>query len=147
MHEPIKQCCTFTVNGFLFGVDVLQVREVVESQYYTTVPLASSKTHGLLNLRGEIVTSIDLRDRFSAGDAEPSGDYMNVVVITEEDPISLVVDEMGEVIDIDPELIEPTPDTVQMSVKNLIKGVYKLDTRLMLILDVEAAVAIEEVAS
>jgi purine-binding chemotaxis protein CheW len=144
MNENMKQCCTFKVNGFLFGVDVLSVREIVENQRATKVPLSSVNIAGLINLRGEIVTSIDLRHRFPMGKTIPGENPMNIVVITGEGPISLVVDEVGDVIDMDPTCLEPTPDSLRTEVRELISGVYKMDGRLMLILDVESAVNVTE---
>lgn len=144
MNENMKQCCTFWVNGFLFGLDVLQVREIVEFQKSTPVPLTSENIDGLINLRGEIVTSIDLRKRFPMGESKAESRSMNIVVMTQDEAISLVVDEVGDVIDVEPEKFEPTPDTLRPEVKELVAGVYKMDSRLMLILDVDTAVTLSE---
>ncbi|MCG8527326.1 MAG: chemotaxis protein CheW [Opitutales bacterium] len=140
----MEQCCTFWVNGYLFGIDVLKVREIVEFQKSTPVPLSNEIIDGLINLRGEIVTSLDLRKRFPIGNRKETQEPMSIVVITDESPISLIVDEVGDVIDTDFSRMENTPDTLQPQVKSLISGVYKLDRQLMLILDVGAAVNLEE---
>lgn len=140
----MEQCCTFWVNGYLFGIDVLKVREIVEFQKSTPVPLSNEIIDGLINLRGEIVTSLDLRKRFPIGNRKETQEPMSIVVITDESPISLIVDEVGDVIDTDFSRMENTPDTLQPQVKNLISGVYKLDRQLMLILDVGSAVNLEE---
>ncbi len=140
----MEQCCTFWVNGYLFGIDVLKVREIVEFQKSTPVPLSNEIIDGLINLRGEIVTSLDLRKRFPIGNRKETQEPMSIVVITDESPISLIVDEVGDVIDTDFSRMENTPDTLQPQVKSLISGVYKLDRQLMLILDVGSAVNLEE---
>ena len=140
----MEQWCTFWVNGYLFGIDVLKVREIVEFQKSTPVPLSNEIIDGLINLRGEIVTSLDLRKRFPIGNRKETQEPMSIVVITDESPISLIVDEVGDVIDTDFSRMENTPDTLQPQVKSLISGVYKLDRQLMLILDVGAAVNLEE---
>jgi len=140
MNSQISQCCTFNVNGLLFGIDVLRVREIVDSQVLTEVPLSCPEISGLLNLRGEIVTSINLNKRFPVEDEAESDSNMHIVVITEEDPISLVVDDVGEVIEIDPNQVEEVPDTIESEVSKLVSSVYKLEDQLMLILDIETAV-------
>lgn len=138
----MNQCCTFWVNGYMFGVDVLDVREIVEYQRSTKVPLSNTTIDGLINLRGEIVTSIDLRKRFPQAKSKPQNDPMSIVVFTKEGPISLVVDEVGDVIDTDSKRIENTQETLHSDVRKLISGVYKMDSQLMLVLDVHAAVDI-----
>lgn len=139
----MNQCCTFWVNGYFFGVDVLNVREIVEFQKSTPVPLSDEMIDGLINLRGEIVTSIDLRKRFSYGKNHENKEPMSIVVITDECPVSLIVDAVGDVIDVDIERFENTPDTLDAGVRDLISGVYKMDRQLMLILDVKSAVQLE----
>jgi len=143
----MNQCCTFWVNGYLFGVDVLEVREIVEFQKSTPVPLSNHMIDGLINLRGEIVTSIDLRRRFPSGHKAENKEPMSIVVITEEAPISLIVDEVGDVIDTDTKKLEKTPDTLQQEIRELISGVYKLENQLMLILDVQQAVKVGDLQS
>jgi purine-binding chemotaxis protein CheW len=96
-----KQFCTFFLNGLFFGVEVLKVQEVIRYQEMTGVPLASRTIQGLINLRGQIVTAIDLRRRLElpprTGDQLP----MNVVVRTDDGAVSLLVDEIGEVVEIE----------------------------------------------
>jgi len=139
----MNQCCTFWVNGYLFGVDVLDVREIVEYQRSTRVPLSNANIDGLINLRGEIVTSIDLRKRFPQAKTKATKDPMSIVVFTKEGPISLVVDEVGDVIETDANRIENTQETLHSDVRKLISGVYKMDDQLMLVLDVQAAVDLQ----
>jgi purine-binding chemotaxis protein CheW len=143
----MNQCCTFRVNGYLFGVDVLRVREIVEYQRSTPVPLSSANVNGLINLRGEIVTAIDLRKRFShAHECFDGGSEkrINVVVVSQDEPVCLVVNEVGEVMDVDASRIEEPPMSLNAEVQAFIDGVYKLEQELMLILNVEAAVDIVE---
>src|SRR3954454_19474696 len=95
-----RQVCSFFLGGLRFGVDVQKVQEVVPYQEMTRVPLAPPTVRGLLNLRGQIVTGIDLRRRLDlperAGDSRP----INVVLRGEESPVSFLVDEIGEVIEV-----------------------------------------------
>ena len=78
MSEPL-QFCTFYVDGLFFGVDVLKVQEVLTEQDMTPVPLASNEVEGLINLRGQIVTAIDLRRRLKLSDRTDGEPPMNVV--------------------------------------------------------------------
>tara|TARA_B110000305_G_C18949512_1_gene407652 strand:- start:40 stop:474 length:435 start_codon:yes stop_codon:yes gene_type:complete len=140
----IKQCCTFYVNGLFFGVDVLKVQEVIKSQAMTSIPLSPEEINGLINLRGEIVTAIDMRTLLkSHKKGDSSEDPMNVVIITDGNPISLQVDAVGDVIDINPHRMEPPPETLDDNAKKLVESVYKLDDKLMLILNVDSAIDIK----
>ena len=141
MDQPI-QFCTFYVDGLFFGVNVLKVQEVLNEQDMTPVPLASKEVCGLINLRGQIVTAIDLRQRLDLDRSELQEPPMNVVVHTEDGIFSLLVDEIGDVIEPDEVPFENPPETLEGVAKELVAGVYKLEDRLLLILDTEKAVLI-----
>lgn len=136
-----RQLATFVLDGARYGVDVLKVQEALRSQVRTPVPLAPDGVAGLVNLRGQVVLTIDLRVRLGlaplAADAEP----MMVVVQVDGEPISLLVDEIGDVIDVDADQFESPPETLDPALRELILGAYKLDTGLLLALDVERATA------
>ncbi|GGC01739.1 chemotaxis protein CheW [Cellulomonas carbonis] len=136
-----RQLATFVLDGARYGVDVLKVQEALRSQVRTPVPLAPGGVAGLVNLRGQVVLTIDLRVRLGlaplADDAEP----MMVVVQVDGEPISLLVDEIGDVIDVDTDQFESPPETLDPSLRDVILGAYKLDTGLLLALDVERATA------
>ena len=138
-----KQLSTFFLDGLYFGVEVLQVQEVVRYQEMTRVPLAPPVVQGLINLRGQIVTAIDLRRRLGlperAGDSLP----MNVVVRSGESVVSLLVDEIDDVVEVQDSQFEPAPETIKGRATDLIVGVYKLKERLLLALDVERAVTLD----
>jgi purine-binding chemotaxis protein CheW len=131
------QFSTFFVADMFFGVNVLNVQEVLRSQQMTAVPQAPDVIEGLINLRGQIVTAIDMRRRLrlpqSAGDRAP----MNMVVRTIDGAVSLLVDEIGDVLDMDASTYERPPENLDPSAKELIRGVYKLKDRLLLVLDEE----------
>lgn len=134
-----QQFCTFFLKDQLYGVPVHQVQEVICYQRMTRVPLASQAIRGLINLRGQIVMALDLRRRF---DLENLPELpMNVVVRTDDGAVSLLVDEIGDVLDVDEESLEAPPDTLQGEERELVRGVYKLGGRLMLVLNTERAVA------
>jgi len=142
----MSQYSTFTVDGLLFGVDVLRVQEVLRHQTTTPVPLAPGVVRGLINLRGQIVTALDLRARLSlephAADAQP----LNVVVRTDEGAVALLVDDIGDVISADDAAWEAAPATLTDAARDLIPGAYKLDGRLLLQLDVDRALDVSPTA-
>src|SRR5215831_18399742 len=99
-----QQYCTFYVAGHYFGLDVLKVQEIIRYQEMTRVPLAPPVVRGLINLRGQIVTAIDLRRRLELKERPADQFPVNVVVQTEDGPFSLLVDEIGDVINVSQEL-------------------------------------------
>jgi purine-binding chemotaxis protein CheW len=129
-----RQFCTFFLDGLRFGVDVQKVQEVVPYQEMTRVPLAPPTVRGLLNLRGQIVTGIDLRRRLELPEQVAPGLPMNVVLRGEDSPVSFLVDEIGEVIEVAGAWERP-PETLQGRVRELIQGVCPLQDELLLILD------------
>jgi purine-binding chemotaxis protein CheW len=135
-----QQFCTFYVEGQFFGVPVQQVQEVIRYQEMTRVPLVSRAIRGLINLRGQIVVAVDLRRRLNAPD-RPDGQLpMNVVLRTAEGAISLLVDEIGDVMEVQEDTFERPPDTLRNAARQLVLGVHKLPQQLLLILDTEKAV-------
>ncbi len=135
-----SQLCTFTVAKTLLGLEVEHVQEVLRFHEMARVPLASEQIEGLINLRGQIVTAIDMRRRF---DLEPraTGELpMNVVLTPNHGSVSLLVDDIGDVLDLDDQQIEAPPSTLDPTYHELIRGVYKLDGRLLLLLDPHKAI-------
>ena len=136
------QFSTFFVANLFFGVDVLHVQEVLRFQPMTPVPQAPDVIEGLINLRGQIVTAIDMRRRLKmprlSGDQLP----MNIVVSTPDGAVSLLVDEIGDVMDMDASTYERPPDNLDPAARELIAGVYKMKNGLLLVLDTEKAVEV-----
>ena len=141
-----KQFCTFFVNDLFFGVEVLKVQEVIRYQAMTRVPLAPVTIQGLINLRGQIVTAIDLRRRLEQPARDDERLPMNVVVRSEDGAASLLVDEIGDVVEISDDIYEPPPETLKGVARELVQGVYKLKERLLLILDTEKTVSLTNAA-
>jgi purine-binding chemotaxis protein CheW len=138
-----EQFCTFRLGNLLFGVEVLCVQEVLLKQEMTRLPLVSSVISGLINLRGQIVTAIDLRRRLGMPPIEDGKEPMNIVVRSNDTAFSLVVDEIGDVLDVDADLFEAPPETLTGEARELILGAYKLDGQLLLVLDIEKAITVE----
>ena len=135
-----KQYCTFFVQGQLFGVAVETVQEVIRYQQMTAVPLAPAVVAGLINLRGQIVTAIDLRRRLGLPQRCEDELPMNVVVCTADGAVSLLVDEIGDVLEIQETEFEAPPDNLAGLGRELIRGVYKLKNDLLLVLDTQHAI-------
>ena len=136
------QFSTFFVGDMFFGVDVLNVQEVLRFQPMTPVPQAPSVIEGLINLRGQIVTAIDMRRRLGLPPRTGDKASMNMVVRTTEGAVSLLVDEIGDVLDMDTANYERPPMNLDPAARELIRGVYKLKDRLLLVLDEERTVDI-----
>ena len=135
--------CTFVVAGLHFGLDVLKVQEVLRWQEMTTVPRAPKVVSGLLNLRGQIVTAIDLRTRLGLGDTDRPERPMNVVARASDATVSLLVDSVGDVVAPPPNAWESTPVNLRGPLQELSDGVYKSDGQILIILDLERVLDID----
>lgn len=138
-----QQFCTFFLKDQFFGVPVRQVQEVIRYQEMTRVPLVPKVIRGLINLRGQIVTAVDLRQRFGMEERPESQLPMNVVVWTDDGTVSFLVDEIGDVLEVEDGTFERPPETLQGQSRELVQGVYKLRERLMLVLNTERAISEE----
>jgi purine-binding chemotaxis protein CheW len=134
-----QQYCTFLLDGFLFGVPVPQVQEVIRFQPMTAIPLAPEAVEGLINLRGQIVVAIDLRRRLGLESRSDGKLPMNVVVRTGDGVVSLLVDEIGDVIEVAESTFEAVPETLRGSIRFMIRGVHTLQGKLLHLLDTDQA--------
>lgn len=142
MMSTSHQLCTFILDGLYFGVDVQKVQEVICYQEMTRVPLAPPVVRGLINLRGQIVTAIDMRRRLELPELPEGRLPLNVVIRTDAGPVSLLVDEIGDVLEVDAATYENPPETLRGPARDLIQGAYKLKNRLLLALNSDRAVGI-----
>ena len=134
------QLCTFSLGDRLFALPVSEVREVVRGLEVTEVPLAPDVVRGLANLRGQIATAVDLRRRL---EMEPRLDGVadvNIVVDVPEGLICLIVDDIGDVIDVPAASLTRPPDTLRPTLRELVKGICRVDDSLVLLLDTSRAV-------
>lgn len=141
------QYCTFRLDGHLFCVPVETVQEVLRHQSMTVVPLAPAEVSGLLNLRGQIVVTVDLRVRLGLARRPADAPSVNVVVRTHEGTVSLLVDQIGDVLEPAESAFEVVPDTVPATLRDVVDRVGKLEGELMLVLDTERAVQPAALAS
>lgn len=139
-RRPTQQFTTFWLAGNLYGVEVEHVQEVLRSQALTRVAQAPDAVAGLLNLRGQVVTAIEMRTRLGLGPRAEDDKAILVVVRLRGEVVSLLVDAIGDVADVAEDAFEVPPDTLSGPVRELIRGAYKLDGRLLLALDVSRAV-------
>ncbi len=140
--STLTQLCTFTLDGHLFGVDAQMVQEVIRYQEMTQVPLAPPAVTGLINLRGQIVTAIDMRERLGLPSLPAGKLPMNVVIHGDDGVVSLLVDKIGDVVTVDSDRFETPPDTLTGPAKALVLGAYKLEQQLLLLLNCEASVQV-----
>ena len=134
------QLSTFSVNGYLFGAEVGVVQEVIRYQPMTRVPLAPAALAGLINLRGQVITAVDLRRRLGFPDRAAGELPMDVIVRTRDGLVSLLADRIGDVVEVDEATFEEPPETLLGVGRELIRGAYKLDHTLLLPLDVQGVV-------
>jgi len=131
--------CTFWLDNHLFGVDVMKVQEVIPVNEITQVPFSKSEIAGITNLRGQIVTAIDLRRRLWKKHNMKKTSPINFFVRVKGELVSFLVDSIGDVIEVQEEDFERHVDTKNEISEDLIHGVYKLPRSLLLILDVDRA--------
>ena len=142
MSEEIKsvlgetrEFVTIMVGAQLCGIDVLKVRDVLRPQKITKVPLASREVAGLLNLRGRIVTAINLRGRLGLDFDKSGGEGMSVVIERRGELYSLAVDSVGEVLRLSSDAFERNPATLDPVWRQYSQGVYRLKEGLLVVLD------------
>jgi purine-binding chemotaxis protein CheW len=135
-----KRFCTFFLAGGYYGVEVDRVREIGRPQGLTRVPRAPAVVRGLMNLRGEIITALDLRRRLGLEEAAEGPAPRNVVVLAGGGLLGLLVDEIGDVLEPEAEAFEGPPETLRGAARELIRGTFKLPDRLLLVLDIDKVV-------
>jgi purine-binding chemotaxis protein CheW len=136
------QFVTFTIDDALYGIEVLRIEETLGHHARTQVPLAPQGVAGLVNLRGQVVLTIDLRPRLGLEPLALDAESMMVVIDIAGESVSLLVDSVGEVLTLEDTDFETPPGTLDPRVRELVTGAYKLEEGLLLTLDVDAAVSV-----
>jgi purine-binding chemotaxis protein CheW len=137
------QFCTFYIGDYHFGIDVQVVQEVLLKRQLTLVPLAPPVVCGILNLRGQIVTTIDLRQRLELPVPERKADPVHIVLRASGELVNVLVDSIDEVIEVVAEDFERPPDTLKGVARELIIGAYKRPERLLLVLDPQKTIELD----
>lgn len=135
-----EQYCTFWVADLFFGVSVDEVQEVLRHQPMTPVPRAHEAVTGLINLRGQIVTAVDLRKRLGLPARPVDQVPMNVIVRSRGEVVSLLVDDIGDVIDTAGVDAQPAPSNMPRDVQDVVREVRPLPDAILLVLEADRAV-------
>ncbi|NCC22451.1 MAG: chemotaxis protein CheW [Alphaproteobacteria bacterium] len=135
-HELNEDFLTLYISNQLFGIPVLQVQDVLGTQRVTRIPLAPPEVAGALNLRGRIVTAIDVRKRLGIGGERKTGSQMSVVVEHGGELYSLIIDRVGDVLSLSREEFENNPPTLDQQWREISLGIYRLKKELLVVLDV-----------
>ena len=139
MAAAVQFCC-FYVGDLFLGVELMRVQEVNRLQDVTPVPLTAGVVSGLINLRGQIVTAFELRERLGLAPRAEGVRPMSVVMRGEQGIRSFLVDSVGDVVEADPETFEPPPPTLDPAARDFVRAVCKQPGRLLLIIDPERVV-------
>ncbi len=137
-NGPTQDFVTMTVAGQAFGIPVLHVRDVLGPQRITRVPLAPPEIEGSLNLRGRIVTAVNMRQRLHLPKSDFPEKAMAVVVEYDDEPYSLLVDEVGEVLRLSDRQRDSNPATLDAKWRQIADGLYRLDGSLLIVLNIAA---------
>ena len=135
-NQATSDYLTITIADQIFGIPVLQVQDVLGDQKVTKIPMAPPEVAGALNLRGRIVTAINVRKKLGLEVDDNFDHQMSVVVEHEGELFSLVIDEVGDVLTFEHENYEPTPATLDPLWKGVSQGIYRMDNQLLVVLDV-----------
>jgi purine-binding chemotaxis protein CheW len=138
---------TVVIGEQLFGIPISLVQDVFQPQRITCVPLSHPDIAGILNLRGRIVTAIDCRSRLGLGPRADSGPRMAVGIEHQSESYGLVIDRVGEVLSLSPQQFEANPANLDPKWRGVSKGVYRLDGKLMIVLDVTSLLDLEKAAA
>lgn len=132
-----KQFLTFTLAGQLFGVPVLEVNDVIGAQKMTCAPLAPPAVAGVMNLRGRIVTAIDMRCCLKQEPREDEKNHMGIVVEREGELYSLMIDKVGDVLTLSKDTFETSPTTLDPEWRAVSNGIHKLEDEILVLIDIE----------
>jgi purine-binding chemotaxis protein CheW len=135
--------CTFDIDTLFIGIEISRIQEILRPQPVTAVPLAASAILGLMSVRGQIVPVVNLAERLGVVLKNQGGQAFNVLISSPDGPVSLLVDHVGDVVEVSSEAFEPAPDTLRSALRPLIRGAYKLERRLLLALDPAAAIQVD----
>ena len=135
---------TIWLDGQMCGIPVLEVHDVLSKQVLTKIPQSPEAVAGVLNLRGQIVTAIDLRKRLKLKDREGEGEEMNIVVEYQSEPYSLIIDKVGDVLSLSDDAFEKNPVTLEACWREVSTGIFRLEEELLVILDIEKLLTLND---
>ncbi len=135
--NELTEFVTFTIAGQIFGLPIARVQDVFKPVYMTRVPLAGAEIAGVLNLRGRIVTAIDMRSRLEVKKRENGEAAMTIGIEAKGESFGLLVDAVGEVLKLSSAQREPNPVNLDRKLAALSAGVYRLEGQLLVVLDID----------
>jgi purine-binding chemotaxis protein CheW len=141
-HENLTEYVTAMIGGQLFGLPILRVQDVFMPERLTRVPLAPPEIAGVLNLRGRIVTLVDMRCRLGLGQREDDGSPMAIGVESRAESYGLLIDSVGEVLKLDDAKREPNPINLDPRLARVSAGIHRLDGQLLIVVDVDRVLEI-----
>jgi purine-binding chemotaxis protein CheW len=139
IKNQAKQFSTFTIDGRLYGIDVMKVQEVTKPMQVTIMKTAPTCVKGLINLRGQIATAIGLRELFGLT-SDAGLEKMTVVCKVDDVLLSLLVDNIGDVLEVQDSAFEPTPKTISPEIRTFMQGVYKTDAGILSVVSLDSIV-------
>ena len=143
----LLQLAIFQLAGEEFGVDIMQVQEIIRMPTITRIPQSPGYVEGIINLRGKIIVVINLDTRFSMNSKDLDDNSRIIVVEIGETVVGMIVDSVSEVIRLPMKNVEPAPEMVSTKIHaDYLKGVGKIDERLLILLDLEKVLSEEEMA-
>jgi purine-binding chemotaxis protein CheW len=142
----MKQLISFTVGAEEYGLELLRVKEVIRMRQITWLPKAPSCVKGIINLRGDIIPVLDLRDRLGLESAEQTAMTRVIVVEVEGRLVGMVVDSASQVVRLPADQIDPPPPLAGMETRGFITGVGKMEGKLIVIIDAEKVLSAEEMS-
>jgi len=148
--NDVEQYLTFMLGGKVYGLEILNIKEILEYGEVTDVPMTPDFISGVINLRGSVVPVIDLSQRFSGKPTEHTKRTSIIILEVKNDDLSIeigvTVDMVNEVLDINPNEIEPAPSLGNQIQTNFISGMAKVDGKLLILLDIENVLSVDELS-
>jgi purine-binding chemotaxis protein CheW len=136
-QQNLTEYVTAMIGGQLFGLPIVRVQDVFIPERLTRVPLAPPEIAGVLNLRGRIVTLIDMRCRFGLGKREDGDPAMAIGVESRGESYGLLIDSVGEVLKLDAATREPNPINLDSRLASVSAGIHRLDGQLLIVVDID----------
>jgi len=137
------QFCTFYLDHLLFGVESQKIQEVVTYRELRPVPLAAAVVSGLMNLRGQVVVALELRRQLELPERPKDMSPVCLVVHSSSGTVCLIADEVGNVVEVEEQTFEPSPQTLSPRLRSVILGVHKLEGQLLHVLDTDLACEVQ----
>jgi purine-binding chemotaxis protein CheW len=142
----VRQLISFTVGAEEYGIELLRVKEVIRTRQITWLPKAPACVKGIINLRGDVIPIVDLRERFGLESVEHTAMTRVIVVEVDGRPVGMTVDSASQVVRVPADQFDPPPPMLGEAARDFITGVGKIDGKLIIMIDAERILSIEEMS-